>query len=32
VAWVPFLRSDVHDIAGMDQVAAHVFARATTPD
>lgn len=32
VAWVPFLRSDVHDIAGMDQVAAHVFARVTTPD
>jgi anion-transporting ArsA/GET3 family ATPase len=28
VAWVPFLRSDVHDIAGMDQVARYVFPRA----
>lgn len=28
VAWVPFLRSDVHDIAGMDEVADHVFGRA----
>ncbi len=27
VVWVPFLRSDVHDIAGMDQVARHVFGR-----
>jgi anion-transporting ArsA/GET3 family ATPase len=25
VAWVPFLRSDVHDLAGLDEVAAHVF-------
>ena len=32
VAWVPFLRSDVHDIAGMDEVAQHVFSRATTGD
>jgi anion-transporting ArsA/GET3 family ATPase len=30
VAWVPFLRSDVHDIAGMDEVARHVFAPAST--
>ena len=30
VAWVPFLRSDVHDIAGMDEVAQHVFSRVTT--
>ena len=28
VAWVPFLRSDVHDIAGMDEVARHVFSPA----
>jgi len=28
VAWVPFLRSDVHDIAGMDEVARYVFNRA----
>lgn len=27
VVWVPFLRSDVHDIAGMDEVAQHVFGR-----
>jgi anion-transporting ArsA/GET3 family ATPase len=27
VVWVPFLRSDVHDIVGMDQVALHVFGR-----
>ncbi|MBN2624220.1 MAG: ArsA family ATPase [Acidimicrobiales bacterium] len=27
VAWVPFLRSDVHDIAGMGEVARYVFAR-----
>ncbi|HEY8527003.1 MAG TPA: ArsA-related P-loop ATPase [Acidimicrobiales bacterium] len=25
LAWVPFLRSDVHDLAGMAEVAAHVF-------
>jgi anion-transporting ArsA/GET3 family ATPase len=25
VVWVPFLRSDVHDIAGMDEVAKYVF-------
>jgi anion-transporting ArsA/GET3 family ATPase len=28
VVWVPFLRSDVHDLAGMDQIAAHVFGRS----
>jgi anion-transporting ArsA/GET3 family ATPase len=28
VVWVPFLRSDVHDLAGMDEVAAHVFGRS----
>ncbi|HEX6419425.1 MAG TPA: ArsA family ATPase [Acidimicrobiales bacterium] len=28
VVWVPFLRSDVHDIAGMAAVAAHVFPDA----
>jgi anion-transporting ArsA/GET3 family ATPase len=27
VAWVPFLRSDVHDIAGMDNVARYIFNR-----
>jgi anion-transporting ArsA/GET3 family ATPase len=27
VAWVPFLHSDVHDIAGMEAVARHVFGR-----
>jgi anion-transporting ArsA/GET3 family ATPase len=27
VVWVPFLRSDVHDLAGLDEVAAHVFPR-----
>ena len=27
VVWVPFLRSDVHDMAGMDEIAAHVFGR-----
>jgi anion-transporting ArsA/GET3 family ATPase len=27
VAWVPFLRSDVHDIAGLDAVAGYVFSR-----
>ena len=32
VAWVPFLRRDVHDIAGMDEVAQHVFSRATKGD
>jgi anion-transporting ArsA/GET3 family ATPase len=25
LAWVPFLRSDVHDLTGMAQVAAHIF-------
>jgi anion-transporting ArsA/GET3 family ATPase len=28
VVWVPFLRSDVHDIAGLDEIAGHVFAHA----
>jgi anion-transporting ArsA/GET3 family ATPase len=28
VAWVPVLRSDVHDIAGMEEVAGHVFGRS----
>jgi anion-transporting ArsA/GET3 family ATPase len=28
LAWVPFLRSDVHDLAGMGEVAAHIFPRA----
>jgi anion-transporting ArsA/GET3 family ATPase len=28
VVWVPFLRSDVHDLAGLVEVAEHVFARA----
>jgi anion-transporting ArsA/GET3 family ATPase len=27
VVWVPFLRSDVHDVAGMDEIARHVFGR-----
>ncbi len=27
VVWVPFLRSDVHDIAGVAAVAQHLFAR-----
>jgi anion-transporting ArsA/GET3 family ATPase len=27
IVWVPFLRSDVHDLVGMDEVAAHVFPR-----
>jgi anion-transporting ArsA/GET3 family ATPase len=27
VVWVPFLRTDVHDVAGMDEIAAHVFPR-----
>jgi anion-transporting ArsA/GET3 family ATPase len=31
VVWVPFLRSDVHDLAGMDEVAGHVFSRAPRP-
>lgn len=26
VVWVPFLRSDVHDLAGMDAVGRYVFA------
>jgi anion-transporting ArsA/GET3 family ATPase len=25
IVWVPFLRSDVHDLAGLDEVAAYVF-------
>ena len=28
VVWVPFLRSDVHDLDGLAEVAAHVFSRA----
>jgi anion-transporting ArsA/GET3 family ATPase len=28
MAWVPFLRSDVHDIAGMGEVAGHIFTRS----
>jgi anion-transporting ArsA/GET3 family ATPase len=28
VVWVPFLRSDVHDLAGLGEVAGHVFSRA----
>jgi anion-transporting ArsA/GET3 family ATPase len=28
LAWVPFLRSDVHDLAGMGEVAAYIFPRA----
>jgi anion-transporting ArsA/GET3 family ATPase len=28
VVWVPFLRSDVHDIAGLGEVAGYVFPRA----
>ena len=28
VVWVPFLRTDVHDLDGLDAVAAHVFSRA----
>jgi anion-transporting ArsA/GET3 family ATPase len=31
VVWVPFLRSDVHDLVGMDEVAGHVFSRAPRP-
>ncbi|HEX6568552.1 MAG TPA: ArsA family ATPase [Acidimicrobiales bacterium] len=27
VAWVPFLHTDVHDIAGMGEVARHIFPR-----
>jgi anion-transporting ArsA/GET3 family ATPase len=27
LVWVPFLRSDVHDLAGVDEIAAHVFGR-----
>ena len=27
MAWVPFLRSDVHDMDGMSQVADHIFTR-----
>ncbi len=27
VVWVPFLRTDVHDLAGLGEVAAHVFSR-----
>jgi anion-transporting ArsA/GET3 family ATPase len=29
VVWVPFLRSDVHDLAGLGQVAGHIFPPAT---
>ena len=29
VVWVPFLRSDVHDVAGMDEIARHVFGRTS---
>jgi anion-transporting ArsA/GET3 family ATPase len=28
LAWVPFLSSDVHDLAGMAEVAAHIFPGA----
>jgi anion-transporting ArsA/GET3 family ATPase len=28
VVWVPFLRSDVHDLAGLDEIATHIFAGA----
>jgi anion-transporting ArsA/GET3 family ATPase len=28
VVWVPFLRSDVHDLAGLGEVAGHVFPPA----
>jgi anion-transporting ArsA/GET3 family ATPase len=31
VVWVPFLRTDVHDLTGMDEVAGHVFSRAPRP-
>jgi anion-transporting ArsA/GET3 family ATPase len=31
LAWVPFLRSDVHDVAGMTAVAGHVFTRPAAP-
>ena len=27
VVWVPFLRTDVHDLDGLGEVAAHVFTR-----
>ena len=27
VVWVPFLSTDVHDIAGMGGLAAHLFSR-----
>jgi anion-transporting ArsA/GET3 family ATPase len=27
MAWVPYLRSDVHDLDGMAEVASHVFTR-----
>ncbi|HEY2997683.1 MAG TPA: ArsA family ATPase [Acidimicrobiales bacterium] len=27
VVWVPFLRSDVHDLTGMGEVAGHMFGR-----
>lgn len=32
VAWVPFLRSDVHDLDGMAEVASHIFAGGPRPD
>jgi len=28
LAWVPFLRSDVHDLVGMAEVGTHVFTRS----
>jgi anion-transporting ArsA/GET3 family ATPase len=28
VVWVPFLRSDVHDLGGLAEVASHVFERS----
>jgi anion-transporting ArsA/GET3 family ATPase len=31
VVWVPFLAGDVHDLAGMHEVAGHVFSRASRP-
>jgi hypothetical protein len=31
VVWVPFLRSDVHDLAGMAEVASHMFGPGSGP-
>ena len=31
VVWVPFLSTDVHDIAGMGGLAAHLFSRLSGP-